>query len=285
MSLKIVERVGRDRLGEGPVWDAFRGELLWVDILAPCVHRLSLDDGRVTTVPVDEPIGWIAPRRGGPGFVAGFRSGFYFLDVETGARRLIGAPEPDRPNNRLNDGKVDPRGRIWAGSKDDTDQAASGALYRLDPSLRWTRCDDDYGVANGPTFSPDGRTLYHTDSAARTTYAFDMDDDGGLSRRRVWLQFAEDWGYPDGMTTDAEGCVWVAHWAGARISRFSPDGALMRSIALPAANITSCAFAGEGLDRLFVTSSTLGREDEACAGALFEVEAGVRGLPQARFAG
>jgi len=106
MSITIVERQGRDRLGEGPVWDAVRGQLLWVDILAPCVHRLSVDSGRGTTLPVEEPIGWVAPRRDRPDFVAGFRSGFYFLDLETGARRLIGAPEADRPGNRLNDGWV-----------------------------------------------------------------------------------------------------------------------------------------------------------------------------------
>ena len=285
MNVTIIERPSRDRLGEGPVWDAIRGQLLWVDIMAPCFHRLSLGSGQVTTVMVDEPIGWLAPRRDRADYLAGFRSGFHVLDIETGARRLIGAPEPDRPNNRLNDGKVDPKGRIWAGSKDDTDQAASGALYRLDPSLRWTRCDDHYGVANGPTFSLDGCTLYHTDSAARTIYAFHLNDDGSLSERRVWLTFAEDWGYPDGMTTDADGCIWVAHWGGGRISRFAPDAKLMRSIAMPASNITSCAFAGESLDRLFVTSSTLGREDEPLAGALVGVETGVRGLASARFAG
>jgi sugar lactone lactonase YvrE len=285
MTTMIIKRPGRDRLGEGPVWDAVCGELLWVDILAPCFHRLNLASGRITTIGVEEALGWIAPREGRADYIAGFRSGFYVLDIETGARRLIGDPEPDRPDNRLNDAKVDPKGRLWAGSKDDTDRAASGALYRLDPSLSWTRCDDGYGVANGPTFSPDGRILYHTDSAARTIYAFDLHEDGSLSNRRVWLEFPEAWGYPDGMTTDAEGCLWVGHWGGGRLSRFAPYGALVRSITLPASNITSCAFGGVDLDRLFVTSSTIGKERERHAGALFEVEAGVRGLAAARFAG
>ncbi|QJU58322.1 SMP-30/gluconolactonase/LRE family protein [Sphingomonas sp. AP4-R1] len=283
--MKIVERAVRDTLGEGPVWDPARGELVWVDILAPCVHRLSLEDGRVDTMPVDEPVGWVLPRAGATDFVAGFRSGFHFLDLETGARRAIGTPESDRPQNRLNDAKVDPMGRIWAGSKDDSDQLASGALYRLDPSLSWSRQDDGYGIANGPTFSPDGRTLYHTDSAARQIYAFDMARDGSLSGKRLWLTFEEEWGYPDGMTTDAEGCIWIAHWDGGRISRFSPDGVWRTSIALPASNITSCAFAGDRLDRLFVTSSTIGREDERHAGALFELAPGVAGLPPTLFLG
>jgi len=283
--MKIVERSTRDTLGEGPVWDAARGEVLWVDIVAPCLHRLILATGDVTSVPVAEPIGWVLPRAHGAGHVAGFSSGFYFLDVDTGARRRIGSPEADRPQNRLNDAKVDRAGRIWAGSKDDTDQSASGALYRLDPSLSWSRHDDGYGVTNGPTFSLDGHVLYHTDSAARTVYAFDLAADGTLSGKRIWLTFAEDWGYPDGMTTDAEGCIWIAHWGSARVSRFSPDGVLLRSVALPATNITSCVFAGERLDRLFVTSSTLGCEDEPHAGALFEIDPGTTGLPATRFAG
>lgn len=285
MSVRIVERETHDILGEGPVWDALRGELLWVDIVGRAVNRLALATGATSRMAVDEPIGWVLPRAGAQDYVAGFRSGFHFLDLETGERRLIGAPEAARPQNRLNDAKVDPAGRIWAGSKDDSDQEASGALYRLDPSLEWALCDDHYGVANGPTFSLDGRTLYHTDSAARQVYAFDLADDGELSNRRLWLAFEEEWGYPDGMTTDAEGCVWIAHWGGGRISRFSPEGQYLRSIPLPATNITSCAFAGERLDRLFVTSSNLDCEGEEHAGALFEVDAGVTGMPPTRFAG
>ena len=140
-------------------------------------------------------------------------------------------------------------------------------------------------MANGPAFSLDGRTLYHTDSGVRTIYAFDLAADGSLAGKREFVRFREDWGFPDGMTTDAEGCLWVAHWAGARISRFDPAGALIRSIALPASNITSIAFAGPGLDRMFVTSSTIGREDEPEAGSLFELDPGVRGVPPRAFAG
>lgn len=285
MDYAVINREGRDRLGEAPIWDATRGELLWVDIVIPHVHRLALSGGGIRSLSVPEPIGWVLPRRGADNHVAGFRSGFHFLDVETGERDFIGAPEADRPQNRLNDAKVDSSGRIWAGSKDDLDKEATGALYRLDPSLKWARCDDGYGVANGPAFSPDGRTLYHSDSALRTIYAFDLEEDGTLTRRRTWRVFEEEWGYPDGMTTDADGCLWVAHWGGGRISRFAPDGVLIRSIRLPATNITSCAFAGERLDRLFVTSSTIGCEDEALAGALFEVETGAVGLQPTRFAG
>lgn len=278
MKYNIVERSERDHLGEGLTWIASRNALFWVDILKPAIHSLSLKNGAIQTLIVDEPVGWIMPIAGSHWFMTGFASGFWLLDFDTGERRFIGNPEEDRPDNRMNDAKVDAWGRIWAGTKDDTDRQKAGALYRLDPDLRWTRMDDGYGVTNGPTFSLDGRIIYHTDSPARTVYAFDLDASGTLSNKRIWLTFSDEWGYPDGMTTDAQGCIWIAHWGGGRISRFSPQGEWMQSIALPATNITNCTFAGDKLDRLFVTSSTIGREDELHAGALFEVEAGVSGL-------
>ncbi|WP_285021360.1 SMP-30/gluconolactonase/LRE family protein [Novosphingobium sp. fls2-241-R2A-195] len=283
MEVAIIERIGRDTLGEGPVWDEIRGELLWVDIVGQTVHRFDPLTGVHHSLILSEPIGWVLPQKGSRKLVAGLRSGFAMLDLEDGSSRLFGEPETDRQNNRLNDAKVDRWGRIWAGSKNDVDDSATGALYRLDTDCRWERLDDGYGVTNGPTFSLDGSTLFHTDSAARQVYAFDLSPEGTLANKRVWVEFDQAWGYPDGMTTDSEGCIWIAHWDGARVSRFAPDGALMRSVEMPATNITSCAFGGEGLDRLFVTSSTLGREDEEHAGKLFEIDAGVTGLVGHRF--
>lgn len=285
MLLHTIERGHRDLLGEGPVWVPERNRLFWVDILAPALNWLDLASGETGRRAFDERIGWIIPRVGRSDFVIGLKSGFHHFDFDTGALSSIGDPEPDRPDNRLNDAKVDHAGRIWAGSKDDTDTAASGALYRLDPDLTWSRHDDSYQVTNGPTFSPDGKTLYHTDSGARTIFAFDLAPDGTLSNKRPFLRFDDAWGYPDGMTTDAEGCLWVAHWEGARISRFDPEGRQMRAITLPATNITSMTFAGPDLDRMFVTSSADRRLDEPQAGCLFEVDPGVRGLPARAFAG
>ena len=232
-----------------------------------------------------EPIGWIVPRASKPGFIAGFKSGFATLTLDPIAIGKIGAPEPERESNRLNDAKVDAYGRIWAGSMDDEEKRVSGALYRLDPTLQWSRMDDGYGVANGPTFSPAGDALYHTDSARRVVYRFVLSPDGLISERREFVRFADDWGYPDGMTTDNEGGIWIAHWDGARVSRFTPDGKLDRAIALPVSRPTSCVFAGPELDRLFVTSASIGREDEPLAGALFELDVGVRGAPSFAFAG
>lgn len=278
-------------LGEGPLWDDTEQAVYWVDIKQPAIHRFRPGDGDCTTWPLTERIGSIARRRDKPGFVAAFTSGFAFLDLETGAVDKIGDPEPDRPGNRFNDGKCDSAGRFWAGSMDDEESEAAGWLYRLDPDLTWTQTDGPYRVTNGPAFSPDGATIYHTDSPGRTVYQLTVGADGSLSDKRVFVHFEDPaWGYPDGMTVDAEGCLWVAHWAGWRITRFTPAGAVDRVIELPVAKVTSCAFGGPDLDTLYITSASIDldeveRRDQPLAGGLFALQTDVAGLPAARFAG
>lgn len=283
--ISIISRSERDTLGEGPIWSSRQNSLFWVDILQHKIHSMNLDTCSFASWSLREAVGWIIERRDAEGFIIGLKSGFAFFRPYPFSLQRIGNPEPDRPDNRLNDAKVDLHGRIWAGSKDDPEQQASGALYRLDPNLTWSRQDDGYLVTNGPAFSLDGRTLLHSDSGARKVFAFDLNEDGSLSRKRLWLQFPDEWGHPDGMTTDAEGGIWIAHWGGARISRFSPDGVLDRVIQMPATNITSMTFARPDLRSMFVTSAGLGHEGEPAAGALFEVDAGVRGLAPRYFAG
>ncbi len=282
---RAIERDGRDQLGEGPLWSADSGMLHWVDIVGCRLWSMRLADERTQVRAMPEKICWVAERRNGAGLVAGFKSGIGLVELDPFGIEMKLAPEADRPGNRLNDAKVDALGRIWFGSKHDADMDASGAFYRLDADFTAHRFDDGYMVANGPSFSPDGSLLYHTDSGRRCIYRFALRDDATLGPREVFISFEPEWGYPDGMTTDAEGCLWVAHWGGARVSRFDPDGRMMHSVSLPATNITSCTFAGEGLDRMFVTSSAEGLEHEPMAGALFEIDPGVKGLPTAKFAG
>lgn len=281
---RIVPRPDVDQLGEGPIWSAATGRLLWVDIMGQRVNTLDPSTGVTTAIAMPERVGWVVERRDG-GLLAGFKSGIVALTLEPFAATNLVAPEPDRPNNRLNDAKVDPSGRLWFGSKDDRDQEPLGALYRLDRDMTARRADDGYHVTNGPTFSPDGRWLYHTDSGRRQVYRFALADDGSLGERRNFITFADDWGYPDGMTTDADGCLWIAHWGGGRVSQFDPEGAFMRSIALPARNVTSCAFAGVALDRMFVTSAALDSPGSPEDGALFELDTGAIGLAPTPFAG
>ncbi len=280
---EIVGRDVVDTLGEGPLWSGSDQRLYWVDIMAPAINALGMD-GRIDRWSMPEPVGWVVERQGG-GLLAGFKSGVAEIDLDPIAIEHWCAPEPERPHNRLNDAKVDREGRLWFGSKDDRDLEPLGALYRMGPDRTAVRMDDGYLVTNGPTFSPDGKWLYHTDSSRRLIYRFPLAEDGSLGRREIFIRFAEEWGYPDGMTTDAEGCLWVAHWAGGAISRFDADGRRMESIALPATNITSCAFGGPGFDRLYVTSAALDSPGNPADGALFVVEAGIRGTPAFRYAG
>ena len=280
----------RALLGEGPLWSARDNAVYWVDIKGQFLHRLSLADESKKSWPMPERIGWVIERRDQPGFVAGFKSGFAFLTLDPLTITPIGNPDADRPGNRLNDAKADLQGRIWAGSMDDNEAAASGSLFQLEPDLTWRTLDAGYRIANGPAFNADGSRLYHTDSALRQIYVFDASAEGTISNKRLFLKFEDSQGYPDGMTVDAQDHLWVAQWGGSRVSRFRPDGSFDRAIALPASQITSCAFAGAKLDRLFVTSASIGLNDaqlaaEPLAGSLFEVEPGCTGLPARQFGG
>jgi sugar lactone lactonase YvrE len=275
----------RDLLGEGLLWSERDDAVYWTDILAPALNRLSLADGKLDRWPMPEMIGWVIERAQHPGFIAGFKSGFAELMLDPVTIRHIATPEPHLPENRLNDAKADRRGRIWAGSMPIAGDKATGGLHRLDPDRTIHWIDDGYTVANGPAFSPDERWLYHTDSAHRRVYRFAMRDDGSLADREEFIRFEEDWGHPDGMTVDAQGHLWIAHWAGGRIGRFTPEGKLSRWITLPASQITNICFAGSDLSRMFVTSAAVDRQAEPLAGALFEVEAGVTGLPPGKFGG
>lgn len=285
---RVIARDQRDELGEGPLWSAKHNALFWVDILSHFLYRYSLADGRVDRWALPERIGWAVERRAKPGFIAGLQSGFYELELEPFSLRFLADPEPQVPGNRLNDAKVDQGGRIWAGSMDAAIVETTGSLYCLRPDMSVSKVDDGYKVTNGPTFSLRQDFMYHTDSGRGRVYRFDLSPNGELSNKTEWLKFSADMGSPDGMTTDAEGFIWIAHWGGSRISRWSPDAKLDREIPLPAPQITSITFAGPSLDRMFVTSAAKGldRVKETFAGCLFEVDAGgVRGLPPGLFAG
>jgi sugar lactone lactonase YvrE len=277
----------RATLGEGPVWVEREQALYWVDIPERRLFRWS--DGQGLRVhDLSARLCALAPRVGG-GFIGAGYDGFLRLGPELDLASLAN-PEPELPGNRFNDGKVDRDGRFWAGTMDRAEREASGSLYRLDPDLRWTRVDTGYRVTNGPAFSRNGRTMYHNDSALQRVYAFDLDQEGNASDRRVFLQFDEGEGYPDGMTVDREDCLWIAFWDGWCVRRFSPSGARLAEIRLPAQRPTSCAFGGPGLDRLFITTASRDLSAEALAGqpragGLFMTVPGVKGIADRPFAG
>lgn len=284
--VRIIERGDlRDALGEGLLWSAREQAVYWTDILAPALNRLTLATGKVDRWAMPERIGWVIERREHPGLIAGFQSGFAILSLDPLGIVPLADPEPDLPDNRLNDAKADARGRIFAGSMPVGADRPTGGFYRFDPDHSVHRLDDGYTVANGPAISPDGAWLYHTDTVPGIVYRFAIQDDGELGPRAEYICFEREWGRPDGMTVDAEGGLWIASWGGSRVTRFSPEGKVERSIAVPASQITNVCFAGDALDRMFITSARDGREDEPAAGCLFEVDPGVRGLAPHQFAG
>lgn len=271
-------------LGEGAVWSPREARLYWVDIKAPAIHWLDPVSGERGSWTPPCRVGSIAPRASG-GFIAGCEQGFAHVDPHAGTFELIGDPEPERPGNRFNDGALDLQGRFWAGTMDDAEEQASGALYRFEAANRWERVDDGYRVTNGPAFSPDGRRMYHNDSALQLTYVFDLED-GAATNRRVLIRHSD--GYPDGMACDAEGCLWIAFWDGWAVRRFSPEGEQLAEHRLPVSRPTCPAFGGADLDRLFVTSASIGLDKalEPLAGGLFEIcDHGARGVPVPAFAG
>jgi sugar lactone lactonase YvrE len=282
--MRIIPRDRSDRLGEGPLWVPHENALYWVDVLGQRLNRLSLDDETVTGWDIPEMIGWLIPRRQRPGFIAGLKSGIFELRLDPLRLTHLVAPEPTLPLNRMNDAKADARGRIFAGTMPMACDTPTGSLYRFDPDGSLTLIDSDYTVTNGPAFSPDGEWMYHTDSVVRQIYRFPVLPDGSLGPRQLFRQFSRAEGHPDGMTFDTDGGLWVACWGAGCIVRLLPDAGIDTRIEVPASQASSVAFAGAGLDRMFVTSSGDG-VNEPHGGALFEVQTGRTGFAADKFAG
>jgi len=268
-------------LGEGPVW--WRDSLWFTDIKQDRLHRFTPATGQTRSWDAPAPVGFLAPMANGH-FLAGAKTGLLDFDPETGLFAPIRAVEPDLPGNRLNDGAVDNQGRLWFGSMDDGEKAPLGRLYSLEGGSLTVR-DTGYVITNGPAFSPDGRTLYHTDTLQRRIYAFDMAPDGQLSNRRLFVEIEAGAGYPDGPVTDAEGCLWTGLFGGFAVRRYSPAGVLLSSVAFPTANVTKIAFGGPDLRTAYATTARKGLDAAALAaqplaGGLFAFPVDVPGLPQ-----
>ncbi|MGH7190484.1 MAG: SMP-30/gluconolactonase/LRE family protein [Acetobacteraceae bacterium] len=280
-----------NELGEGPLWDVAEQRLYWIDSHGATIHRADARGEGLQTWKVPEHIGSMCLRAGG-GAVLALRNGFHFFDFATGAATPIADPEVDQRRTRLNDGKVDRRGRFLAGGMDYEEREPLAGLWRLDPDLRVTRLDDGLIVANGPCWSPDGTIFYFADTGRRVIWSCQYDQaSGNLLSRRIFASFDGPLrGFPDGATVDAEGFVWSVEVYGGRLVRFAPDGTIDRLIGMPADSITSLTFGGADLDIAYVTSMARPyqgrRRLERVAGGLFAVHGiGVRGLPEPRFAG
>jgi len=269
-------------LGEGALWDAALEQVWFVDIKGRKIHRCAPDGSGRRSWDAPSQVGFIAPGEGGA-MVCGLEDGLYRFDADTGVFAALAQLEADLPGNRFNDGHVDPKGRLWFGSMDNGETQPSGVLYRFD-GAQVASMDHGYIITNGPAVSPDGRTLYHTDTLAKRIYAFDLLDSGALHNKRVFAELAAP-GHPDGMAVDADGHLWVATFGGWRIDRYDAQGRKVGEVRLPCANITKLAFGGADLRTVYVTSARKGLSqaqllEQPLAGGLFTFNSDTPGLPQ-----
>ena len=279
----------KNRLGESAMWHPREQLFYWIDARAPALYRLEANNG-VTTIPLPAMAGAVVPRRSG-GIAIALQHGFHAIDTTTKAISFIADPEPDLPDNRINDGSCDRLGRFWAGTQHVTIREPRGSLYRLDPDHSTHKMLQGITVTNMVRFSPDDRTLYYADTYSDVMYAFDYSlADGAISNRRVFVDTKDHPGHPDGSAIDADGCLWNAEYGGSRVVRYTPRGRIDRVIEFPVTQPTSCAFGGPNLDILYVTSATQRIEPDVLAkqplaGGLFAVHVGVKGLPEAEYGG
>ena len=296
----------RARLGEGPVWDGRSQLLYWVDIYNHRVHQFNPETGRNRFIDVGETVGAIAlvespkdEETSSEQLIMALRHGLASLDLGTGQVTPITSVEPDKPCNRFNDGKCDPQGRFWFGSMCNEGRK-EGALYRYgngngEPTSKDAKAplacmETGLEISNGLGWSPDNRKFYLTDSPLQTIYSYDFDlETGAIGDRHVFIDLTHESFFPDGLTIDAEGCLWVAMWDGWCVIRFDPTGKEMSRMQLPVQRPTSCTFGGQELNQLYITTASVGLseaeiETSFWAGDLFCVETDTKGLPSHRFA-
>jgi len=281
----------RALVGEGALWDEQAQVFYWVDILSNALYVYDPATGENRHYDIGQHVGTVVLRQSG-GVMLALANGFASYDLASGQLTFIADPESHLPGNRFNDGKCDPGGRFWAGTMAYTNQSTQGSLYRLDPDMSVHKMLGSIGISNGIVWTADKRTMYYIDSTAGTVRAFDYDNaSGDISNERVIVSVPKEMGLPDGMAIDADGNLWVAHYGGGCVRCWNPHtGQVIDQIDLPARNITSCAFGGEKLETLFITSAAqlldaAALAQQPLAGSLFAVEPGVSGSLTYRFAG
>jgi sugar lactone lactonase YvrE len=281
-------------LGEGTCWDPREQCLWWLDIFGLAIHRYEPTTGRTRSFRTPGRPGCLAVRQRGGGLVVAMGDGFHAFDPLSCQFQSIVDVEADIPQTRMNDGRTDRQGRFWSGSVYEVEGEPSqplGALHRLDADLSSRKMAEGFTCFNGLAWSPDSRTLYCTDSATHEVYAWDFDPPTGeIDRQRLFVDLSAEQAVGDGATVDADGGYWLTLPFKGKVQRFDPNGKLMQTIKLPVDTPTCCEFGGRDLDILYVTTATLNRsreelKDQPWAGALLAIDAGVKGLPGAMFAG
>ena len=274
----------RAELGEGPFWDAHTQTLHWLDILNKRVYA-----GADLLAQLDEFIGCAALRRDG-GLILALKNSIVDLQPDSVKPALL-ATLNEPANNRFNDGKCDPAGRFLVGSMDMNETDPTGALYSFDGKTV-TKLLTGITISNGLTWSPDHKTFYYTDTPTRQVTAFDYDlATGQITNPRLAVRVPDGLGWPDGMTSDTDGNLWIALWGGAQVTRWDPrTGRLLEQIPMPVLQPSSCIFGGADLNELYVTSARKGLSQEKLqeyplSGGVFKITTNVAGIPTFQFAG
>ncbi|WP_083459899.1 SMP-30/gluconolactonase/LRE family protein [Jiangella muralis] len=275
----------RAEVGEGPVYDEANDSLYWVDIPAGHLWRWSRSDRSMAYQSIGEALGSVALIDGG-GFLLATRRGVLIQPSWADLPRLWLPIEPDLAT-QFNDGKCDPQGRFVAGTAA-TDPRFTGALYRVDHDGTTEQLIDGIGMSNGLDWSPDGEYFYHVDTLSQTVQRYKWDADAGVPRDPVaFIEVPSSDGLPDGLTVDAEGCLWLAVWGAGEIRRYAPDARPLGAISVATPNVTSCAFGGPRRDQLFITTAALAAPQTgraaALAGDVFVVRTPVQGQAQRHF--
>ena len=281
----------QDEVGETPIWIPDQQAMYWIDLEGSAVHRYEPSSGDRQDWTLDAAVTALARRATG-GWILATKTGLAFWDQQGAETEFIVDPTADVEAIRFNDTTVDQQGRLIAGTANVQDfEASDGVLYRLDPDLSLHQIDDGYAISNGMGFSPDGKTLYVTDMFHNRIVALDYDAAAGtVSNKRTFVDVPADTGLPDGLTVDAEGFVWSAHWAGARVTRYDPDGAIERQILVPVTNATSLGFGGADMNELYITTawffmSEEDRKAQPRAGDVFRIKTDITGTVEPQFAG
>lgn len=278
-------------LGEGAVWDHQKGELIWVNITKKILNIYNPKLNHNKEMLTGQMIGTVVPAESGKMIVA-LENGLYQLDPQTGSKIFIADPEENITGNRFNDGKCDPVGRFWAGTMSMTGEKEAGALYRLDPNGKVTQMISKVTTSNGIVWSQNQNKMYYIDTPTRKVMAWDYEPEtGNISNPKPAVEIPDEMGYPDGMTMDAEGHLWIALWNGSAVGCWNPEnGELIRKIDIPAKNVTSCAFGDDDLGTLYITTARTGTNEEELkkfphAGGLFKTRPGVTGVKTNYFKG
>ena len=279
-------------LGEGPVWNRAEQCILWLDVLRGQIHSYYPETKTHKTFNVNRMVGAVVIRRAG-GLLAALQDGFALINTNYNTVIPIADPEAQLPGNRFNDGKCDPAGRFWAGTMSLTEAPNAGSLYVLEPNLSVSKKIEGTTISNGMAWSPDNSTFYYIDTPTMQVVAYDYNTaTGEISNKRVAIQVADEEGYPDGMTIDTEGMLWIAHWDGWQVARWNPNtGEKLLSIPLPVARVSCCTFGGETYEDLYITTakkelSEKELKEQPLAGALFIVRnCGFKGMAPFEFKG